>query len=471
MAYNPLVFTVGQVLTATQMGLLQNNVDTVRISHRGPSPPTSPPGGAMWWDDTQPIWNLNLNTGSGSWIPAIFLDTQSREAGMAAQGKAWGSVPMVNREQTRTVFAGQPSFPKNMLLNGNFQYWQRGPSFNTIATRSYHADRWITELVGGGRYTVRQSSLVPVGIAGDYSMELVVGSARTTMAPGDVWNAMQPVEGSVLGKAAFGRPDAKPTRVSFWMWANVTGRISLQLHGGSGTINYVAPVDIDVANTWLFKEYQIPAPSSGTWQQRDNRCQAYFGLTLAAHSLFLTNSPGMWTYHGSPTDLRSVSGQLNGMGGIGTTFRWTAVQWELGEISTPIEMLPEAIELPMLKRYYSKSFPLEVKPGEPAVNSPANVLGGFASVGNAGDGYPTTALYYTVPMRRAPTMQFYSIFTTNTPGVWYNFKDARNGPIATASGFIWREGCFPGINGASAGDAGDALFVHWVADAEINNWD
>src|SRR4051812_5471292 len=276
MTYNPLVFTVGQVLTATQMGLVQDNIDTVRISHRGPSPPTSPPGGAMWWDDTQPIWNLNLNTGSGSWIPALFLDTQSREAGLAAQGKTWGAIPMVDRNQARTVFAGMPYFPKNMLLNANFQYWQRGLSFNTTSTATYTADRWILSFTGGGRVQIRQSTLVPTGVTGDYSMELMVTSARTTAASGDVLNVSQPIEGSMLGRAAYGRPDARPTRISFWLWCNATGRITLQIQGGNYSTNYTAPVDIGVANTWLFKELQIPAPTSGSWQQRDNRVQAYF---------------------------------------------------------------------------------------------------------------------------------------------------------------------------------------------------
>lgn len=470
MAYNPLVFTVGQVLTATQMGLVQGNIDTVRISHRGTSPPTSPPGGAMWWDESQPIWNLNFNTGSGSWIPAMFLDTQSREAGMAAQGKSWGSVPMVNREQTRTVFAGMPYFPKNMLLNANFQYWQRGLTFNTIFCGSFMPDRWLFQLQGAGRMTVRQTSLVPTGVAGDYALELIVGSARTTMGPGDIMSISQPVEGSVLGRAAYGRPDARPTRVSFWLWSNVTGRLSLSLQGGSGSANYLAPCDIDVANSWLFKEFQIPAPTSGSWQQRDNRCQAYLGLTFAAHSLFLTSSPGAWQYANAPVNIASVSGQLNGMGGIGTTFRMTAVQWEIGEISTPIEMLPEAIELPMLRRYFTKSFPLDVRPADNALNTSSPVaLWGTLRIMTNDEGITNDLVTFPAPMRTTPRVTFFNPIN-GAVGCWWNISDGRITGAGTSSGYTWREGFFPGVFPATPTDARDNLHIHWTADAEIVGW-
>lgn len=471
MAYNPVTFTVGQVLTATQMGLVQGNIDTVRISHRGPSPPTSPPGGAMWWDDSQAIWNLNLNTGSGSWIPALFLDTQSREAGLAAQGKTWGSVPMVDRAQARTVFAGMPYFPKNMLLNANFQYWQRGNTFNVIACRSYFADRWFMDLAGAGRITIAQNTLVPTGVSGDYSQSIFVGSARSTLASGDCLNLSQPVEGSMLARAAFGRPDARPTRVSFWCLANVTGRLSFVIHGGSGSINYVAPFDINNQNAWEYKELQIPAVSSGSWQQRDNRCQAYFGITLSAHSLFLTSTPAAWTFHGGNVDLRSCSGQLNLMNGVGTQFYWTAVQWEIGEISTPIEMLPESIEMHMLKRYYAKSFSPEIRPSTTSTNSPSNLWGTLRCAADT-KGFPSGMYTFNVPMRVPPAIAFFNPMQTNTYGTWYNSTDGRTTNFASASGFIWREGFFPQmLPPLNGNNANDNLNVHWVADAEMYTWD
>jgi hypothetical protein len=52
---------------------------------------------------------------------------------------------------------------KNVLINGNFDFWQRGTSFTTTGAGAYYADRWQNGAVYGTNTITRQTTGVPVG--------------------------------------------------------------------------------------------------------------------------------------------------------------------------------------------------------------------------------------------------------------------------------------------------------------------
>ena len=58
----------------------------------------------------------------------------------------------------------------NLLINGDFQVWQRGTSFN--ANGVYTADRWQTACAGDSNISVSQSTTVPPNGLSKYSLRI-----------------------------------------------------------------------------------------------------------------------------------------------------------------------------------------------------------------------------------------------------------------------------------------------------------
>jgi hypothetical protein len=85
-------------------------------------------------------------------------------------GKIWDSIRFANpssgsqvSNRTSTVYASSPNF----LINGGFDFWQRGTSSTTNAV--YLADRWIHSR-SSGTHTVSQSADVPDEADVQYSL-------------------------------------------------------------------------------------------------------------------------------------------------------------------------------------------------------------------------------------------------------------------------------------------------------------
>ena len=65
MAFASQTFSVGQILTAAQMGQVDSNIDAVRIMHKASSAPVDLAAGVRWLDDTA----------SGSWLYQLYDGT------------------------------------------------------------------------------------------------------------------------------------------------------------------------------------------------------------------------------------------------------------------------------------------------------------------------------------------------------------------------------------------------------------
>lgn len=118
MAYASLTFTSGEVPTHTKLNQIQANVDAVRISHKGGSPPAEPVAGTLWLDDSSSPWRLKIYNGTD-----------------------W--------DHLLTVIGAREK--KNICINGGFDIWQRGASFTASG---YTADQW--------KFTLGTSAVVTV---------------------------------------------------------------------------------------------------------------------------------------------------------------------------------------------------------------------------------------------------------------------------------------------------------------------
>lgn len=457
MAWEALTFTVGQIFTAAQANKLQENIRDVRRSAYGATAPTSAEAGVEWWDTSGTYQTKKVYTGS-QWIPTLFFDTSQQEGGLAPNGDTWGSIPMVITNGERTDFFGPAFTPKNMLLNGNFRFWQRGSSIAVASYRAFAADRWIVDNRGSFTVAVSQSTFNPGQSASRYSLEARITNPQVTLNSGNILSLVQPVEGSVHARTLWGSAGyARLARVSMWFWSGVTGRFSIYIANGSRNVTQCAGFNISVASTWTQVQAGFVAVNSGSWAG-DNACGAWVGIVLAAHTSFRTDTPAAWVLN-SP-DVRAASGQLQGASTSGTIFRMTDVQFELGEVLSPFDDLPMAFELQLLRRYYQKTFDLSVRPADATGLNEGAIAVHADNTGHMVVSWPCL-------MRSNPNVSMYNPRSGGAVGRWYNFNnniDGKSGSILSAgdSGII-----FTGVAGVLSTAAFDKMLIHAAADAEI----
>lgn len=457
MAWQGISFSVGQILTAAHMNTVQENVRDVRRSAYGTAPPSSAEVGVEWWDTSSTYPTKRIYTGS-RWVPLLFYDPAQNEAGIAPNGDTWGSFPMVITNGERCDFTGPAFTPKNMLLNGNFKYWQRTTSISVASYRAYAADRWMIDNRGSFTVTVSQSTFNPGQSPSRYSLEVKVTNPQVTLNSGNILSIVQPVEGTMLNRALYGTAGyARQTRLSCWLWSAVTGRFSFYIANASRNVTQCAAINITVASTWTQLQAGLVAINSGSWLG-DNGAGAWVGVVFAAHNSFRTDTPAAWIL-GSP-DVRCVSGQLQGASTSGTIFRVTDLQYELGELLSPFDDLPAAFELPMLRRYYQKTFDLAVKPADGTGLNEGAIAVHADNTGHMVVSWPCL-------MRSNPTVGLYNPRSGGGAGRWYNFNnniDGKSGSILSNgdSGII-----LTGVAGTLSTAAFDKMLIHATADAEI----
>ena len=151
---------------------------------------------------------------------------------------------------------------KNKIINGDFSIWQRGTTFNSVASSAYTADRWIMGTVGDTVNVTRQAftpaDITAIGF-GDaqyfFRMEVVSsnGSARTEQKIENVRTLAN-----------------QNVTVSFWAKASTSTNLDVLFYqnfgsGGSSQVNLTAEV-IALTTSWVrySKTFAIPSVSGKT---------------------------------------------------------------------------------------------------------------------------------------------------------------------------------------------------------------
>jgi hypothetical protein len=153
----------------------------------------------------------------------------------------------------------------NAIINGNFDFWQRGTSFATIADGAYFADCWSYHKVGAMVHTVSRSTTVPT-VGGDtplsnYSALVDCTTVDASIAATDYCYLMQTIEGDDWKGYA-----QRPFVLGFWFRSPKTGIHCVAVQNSGRDRSYVAEFTVAAANTFEFKSVAIPAsPSGGTW--------------------------------------------------------------------------------------------------------------------------------------------------------------------------------------------------------------
>lgn len=281
---------------------------------------------------------------------------------------------------------------KNKIINGNFQYFQRGVSLampnNTAA---YLADRWTTHRVGASwGYTVARSTDVPSTSTSEYSMQISTTTAAA-MAVGDYAIIEQRIEGNILRSFK-----NKKMVLTFWVKSTKTGVFCAQVcSSGVASRRYLVEYTVNASNTWEKKTFRFTHDSTGTWDYTTGAGLLLL-FTIAAGNNFLMTANSWQT---TAANAFKTINQVNGMDNVANVFKITdvvMVEDNEGQTREPDFMYAGRDmfeELQLCQRYYEAC--------------------SFTGMGPGRDVYHNTQ--FKVPKRATPLLSFTNI-NGNTTG-------------------------------------------------------
>jgi len=273
-------------------------------------------------DDANAIQNAIVDA-KGDLITATAADTPARLA-VGSNGES-----LVADSGASTGLRWQAPKTNNVAINGNYDIWQRGATFNSTTNDAYNADRWQSALnYSGGATNVTRDTSVPNGNS-IYSLKVTHATANTTSI--SEYSQRQRVEAEnvlpLLGKTV---------TLSFWYRSNKTGNHGYRLY----------PVSITGASD---TQGTFSVSVADTWEKKTITTSALFGSATAYTGS--ANAQALWIVLGFQTN---GSGQT----AVSTNdyFQISQVQLEVGSVATPFARVGGTLqgELAACQRYYQR---------------------------------------------------------------------------------------------------------------------
>lgn len=368
-----------------------------------------------------------------------------------------------------------PLEPKNLAINGNFDYWQRVETATTTintatGTSGYTADMFLYESNGGTtkNYSVVQSSTVPTQAQSGFDSQL---SYLFTMVTG----IASPVAADYVSPAVYRMEGydyaaihSRTVTFGFWIQGSIAGTYSFALQNAASTRSYVTTFSIASANTWQFIPITVALDTTGTWVFTNTVALQVFIGTVSG-TTYQTSTVGSW----QAGNFLTASGATNWQSTTGATLyisQFSIVEGSLGLGSLGFVRAGKSSqqELALCQRYYEKSYDVGTAVGT------ATALGVF-QCGDIGatSGTHTFAVPFKVSKRATgATVNLYA-FTTGTVnevnGTASSGTTITFGPSSAAAAGSTNVGVngFTGsANSYSASSAG-MIIGHWTADAGL----
>lgn len=342
----------------------------------------------------------------------------------------------------------------NVIINGNFDIWQRGAGITGAS--GYTADRFSWVSNGAGVVDVLRSTSVPSAIS-DYSLQVDVTTGDAAIAAGDHYEIEYRVEGYDAMRFAFGVTNVRQLLLSFYVRSPKTGTHCVAFKNSANDRSYIIEYPVSVADTWEKKTVVVTADPSGTWLT-DNNIGLRIVWALAAGSTF-QGSAGGWL----AGNLIATSNQVNCMDDAANDFHISQVKLEsrVGGVATPFIQRSFAAELSLCQRYYQKTFPQAVAPTQNAGLAGAiAVVAVGTTTGQAVQG----VWQYTVTMRGDPTIVTYNPSAANAN--WRNVDTPGDETVAVETTES-NDRCAV-IGTSTAVVDGDRHRIHAVANAELS---
>ena len=237
---------------------------------------------------------------------------------------------------------------KNLIINGNFDVWQRGTSFAyTGGDYGYYtADRVITNNQSDGQFTLSKSE-----INGSNSIKFNVDTAVSDLTTDKYWYGLRYIfEGQDLYSIA---KKGKTVTLSFIFNSNVVGEYPISYRNVTETStnceSYVTTFNYTTANTPQKVEVQISLNHTFSPALLNDNNQ---GLDIVIGFLnqgdYVTSTINAWQTGNYITTPDCVN-----WGSTADNFIEIAeLQLEEGGVSTPFEHRPYGLEFNLCQRYY-----------------------------------------------------------------------------------------------------------------------
>jgi hypothetical protein len=284
---------------------------------------------------------------------------------------------------------GTPLGFRNRIINGDMRIDQRnnGASVTVNDNAPYTLDRWVSDDVSGGSWTIQQSSVAPAGFTN--SLLVTITAADSSLSATERCRLIQFVEGFNASDFAWGTASASPVTLSFWVRSSVTGTFSGALLNSAENRSYPFTYTVNSANTFEYKTITIAGETSGTWVTNNGiGIRVIWSLGMGSN---FNGTAGAWN---TSTNF-AATGATNLIATNGATFYITGVQLEAGSVATPFERRPYGTELALCQRYFYK---LTDSPGESPTSKIQWLYGLAGAVSNG-----RATINFKVSMRSAPT--------------------------------------------------------------------
>jgi hypothetical protein len=307
---------------------------------------------------------------------------------------------------------------KNLLINGDYQIWQRATSAATVTASNsagtYMSDRWASWEYNDGTITQEQSALDndDFETTGMRNALLVKCTGTDSSIAADQFAMItQVIEAQNCQGLKWGTDNAKDVTLSFWVKSNLTGTFTATLRKPDTTYYYIPKeYTISSANTWEKKRITYgPDDTNGSV------------LKASTGNIVNDNGEGIWVqfglafgsnFHGTAgTWANAISGistsnQTNFMSSTSNNFYLTGVQLEAGSGASDFEHLPHDVQLQRCQRYYQRLTGAYVQYGQ--------ILNGHYNGASQLQGVYT----YPVKMRTGPTLVHSTTSSNNSASAY-----------------------------------------------------
>lgn len=362
---------------------------------------------------------LTFQWAGGQYVPTPGMDDRSKR--------------VANTESVRVqIESPNQKFPeqvyrKNLLINGNFDIWQRGDSGSVSAASAvYAADRWMV--------------FVPEGVTAQWAkIPFVLGAGFN----GASWALSASYSEGVLGSNVRQRIEGVETgsgstlTVSFYMKSTVNQTCTVVLRQVFGTGGNVS-ADVD-----HFQDIDVTSE---------------------------------YKQHVASFNLSSVLGKTKGYNkndyieliivskvAVAHTVVVASAQLEIGGVATDFDSHCPQQELTLCQRYFEKTFSQHIAPVDGV-----DISGSLISVvfeGQSGSSsQPVSSWQFKVEKRSTPSIRLYRPMGSGADGQWRSGSDLLSSANARS---LIAGTCGVSIDNSDVGLSSQTYYIHATADAEL----
>lgn len=349
---------------------------------------------------------------------------------------------------------------RNLVINGDMRIDQRneGGLVSVAAPgRTKSVDKWggFGATAAGVFSLQRVTSNLEPGFQN--SLAINVTTIDAAPAAATIYTLITGLEGLLMQKTAFGTAAAATVSLSFWINSSVTGTFCGNIVNSAGTRSYVFQYTIAAAGVWQQIQIIIPGETSGTWVYTNLSSLFLNPIDLGSGSNFQTATPGIWL----TSNFRTSTTATRLMATIGATVFITGVQFEVNPAPTAYDYTRIELQLVECQRYYSKSFAQGTVPAQNVGTNTGETICLASKAGALGE-----AIFaeYPVIMRATPTLTSFNPSAANA-----QVRDESVPGDCSATAFIQASDrlFLVACTGNAGTLVGNALGVHWTADADI----